>query len=101
MGKRFIISEEQYNRALKEGVTLNADVDATNGDVKRAVTNTKREAQQSGVNLDNAKIQVNANDVNEGVLIKKQDLEKNRLKMLKENSELYTVKDFLKKITGN
>ena len=43
MARKFVISEEQYNMALKEGVTLNADVTAAGGDVKRAVDTAKQE----------------------------------------------------------
>ena len=48
MARKFVISEEQYNMALKEGVTLNADVAAAGGDVKRAVDTTKQEALKNG-----------------------------------------------------
>ena len=34
MGKKFKITEEQYNKCLAEDITLNADVDAAGGDVK-------------------------------------------------------------------
>ena len=37
MGKKFKITEEQYNKCLAEDITLNADVDAAGGDVKKAV----------------------------------------------------------------
>lgn len=99
MARNIIISEEQYSRILKEGVTLNADVAAAGGDVKRAVDDTKREAQKSGLNLDDTSIQIKASETNEGKLIKKSDIQKNRLKVLKEHSELYSVKDFFNNIS--
>ena len=44
--KRFKITEEQYKSALKEGVTLKADVQAANGDVKKAIDNSTKVANE-------------------------------------------------------
>lgn len=96
MTKRLVISEEQYNMALEEGITLNADVSAAGGDVKKAVDIAKQEAIKNGVNMNNAKIQINAKDTNESKFIKKSKLQENRLAALKKNSDLYTVRDFMK-----
>ena len=68
MAKKFIISEEQYNMALKEGVVLNADVAAAGGDVKRAVDTTKKEAMSNGVKMDDATISIKASDTNESTI---------------------------------
>ena len=100
MARKFVISEEQYNMALKEGVTLNADVAAAGGDVKRAVDATKQEALKNGVKMDDATISIKATDTNESVFIKKSELHESRLKALKRNSEVYTVRDFMKKLSG-
>ena len=100
MARKFVISEEQYNMALKEGVTLNADVAAAGGDVKRAVDATKQEALKNGVKMDDATIAIKAAETNESVFIKKSELQESRLKALKRNSEVYTVKDFMQKLTG-
>ena len=100
MARKFVISEEQYNMALKEGVTLNADVAAAGGDVKRAVDATKQEALKNGVKMDDATIAIKAAETNESVLIKKSELHESRLKALKRNSEVYTVRDFMKKLSG-
>ena len=96
MARKFVISEEQYNMALKEGVTLNADVAAAGGDVKRAVDATKQEALKNGVKMDDATIAIKAAETNESVFIKKSELHESRLKALKRNSEVYTVRDFMK-----
>lgn len=96
--RRFKITEEQYNYALSEGITLNADVAATNGDVKRAVDNTTRDAQKQGVNMDNANIQIKGSDMMEGKIVYKKQLNENRLKVLKEYSTLYTTDDFINKL---
>ena len=100
MARNFLISEEQHNIALKEGVTLNADVVAAGGDVKRAVDTAKQEAMKNGVKMDDATISIKATDTNESVFIKKSELQESRLKALKRNSEVYTVKDFMQKLTG-
>lgn len=100
MARKFVISEEQYNMALKEGVTLNADVAAAGGDVKRAVDTTKQEALKNGVKMDDATIAIKAAETNESVFIKKSELHESRLKALKRNSEVYTVRDFMKKLSG-
>lgn len=98
MARNFVISEEQYNMALKEGVTLNADVAAAGGDVKRAVDTTKQEALKNGVKMDDATISIKAAETNESIFVKKSKLQESRLKALKRNSEIYTVRDFMKKL---
>ena len=98
MARKFVISEEQYNMALKEGVTLNADVAAAGGDVKRAVDTTKKEALKNGIKMDDATISIKAAETNEGILVKKSKLQESRLKALKRNSEIYTVRDFMRKL---
>ena len=97
MGRKFKITEEQYNKCLAEGITLNADVDAAGGDIKKAVDNTKQEAQKNGIDLNKATIQIPGNETNESKLITKQTLIENRLKVLKEHSTLYRFEDFIKK----
>ena len=84
--------------ALKEGVTLNADVAAAGGDVKRAVDTTKKEALKNGIKMDDATISIKAAETNEGILVKKSKLQESRLKALKRNSEIYTVRDFMRKL---
>ena len=95
MGRKFCITEEQYNMALKEGVMLNADVSAAGGDVKRAVDTTKSEAEKQGVK--DYTVAIDGKQLSENKLITKKELQENRLKVLKENSEVYSVKDFIKK----
>ena len=51
MGRNFKISEDQYRKALSEGITLNADVEACNGDVKQAIDKTKQNAKNNGIDL--------------------------------------------------
>lgn len=96
MSKKFKISEEQYNKLIDEGITLNADVSATNGNITQAVNNTRQAAKESGVNLDNATIQVPGNPT-EGKVIPMKKLVENRLKVLKKHSTYYSFSDFIKK----
>lgn len=96
MGRNFKISREQYEQALSEGITLNADVDACNGNVNQAIQKTKQKAKESGVDLSQATISIPAS--NESKLITKKELKENRLKVLKANSKLFSVKDFVNNI---
>ena len=57
MGKKFKITEEQYNKLVAEDITLNADVAAANGDIKKAVETTKQEAQKNGIDINKTTIQ--------------------------------------------
>ena len=49
MGRKIRITEEQYNMALKEGVTINADLGAANNDPKKAYDAAKTEADKQGL----------------------------------------------------
>lgn len=97
MGRKIKISKKQYEQALSEGITLTADVDACNGDVKQAVDKTRQNAKQNGVDLSDANISIPAQS-NESRIITKKELQENRLKVLKANSKLFSVKDFVNKI---
>lgn len=94
------LTEEQYNFALSEGVTLKADVQSANGDVKKAVDNTKQQAIKNGVNLNNATIEIDGKDTNENYnyysigYLKRKALHEQKEKY----SRLMSVKDFIKYI---
>jgi len=90
------ITEEQRRYALQEGITLNADVDAAGGDVKKAVDTTKQQAQKSGVDLKKATIQIPPS--NEGKVITKKDLIESRLKKFQKHSEYYKLSEFVKRL---
>lgn len=92
--RKIKITEEQRQYALKEGITLNADVDAAGGDVKKAVDTTKQQAQKSGVDIKKATIQIPPS--NESRVITKREMMESRLKKLKQNSDYYQVKEFMK-----
>lgn len=95
MARRFKITEEQYRQALSEGITINADVSAANGDVKQAIDKAKQEAMNKGLSLDDTKIEVDAN-YNESKLYTMAELKENYHKRLKENSKVYSMKEFSK-----
>ena len=48
--------------------------------------------------MDDATISIKAADTNESIFVKKSKLQESRLKALKRNSEIYTVRDFMKKL---
>lgn len=93
MGRKICITEEQYNMALKEGVTINADLNSANNDPKVAFDKAKQQAQKQGIR---GKYNIQFSDIGESKFLKKSQLEENRLKNLKKNSDVYTVKDFMK-----
>lgn len=99
MGRKIIISEEQYKKMVDETVNIEADPAKTGGDIKRAYDIAQKEAQRSGItDLKKVKIQFPAEGTNENRVITKSQLQKNRLKVLKENSQIYSVKDFMSKM---
>ena len=89
------ITEEQYKTAIDEGVTITADTKAFNGDVGQAAAAAKNDAEKSGVNLKDVKIEVPC--ATEAKVASKDNLSEDTLKKLIKNSELYSVSDFLKK----
>lgn len=93
--RKFKITEEQYNAALAEGITLTADLDAANGNVAKAVDTARDQARKSGVNLDNVSIEVPAKT--ESKLRIKKQLDEERFAKIKRESTYYTVDDFIKK----
>lgn len=92
MARRICITEDQYNMALREGITINADLKANNNDPKKAFDTAKTEAEKQGLK---GKYNVQITNIGEGKLIKKSQLEENRLKNLKKNSEMFTLKEFM------
>ena len=92
------ITEEQYKSALKEGVTLKADVQAANGDVKKAIDTSKQQALKSGVNLNDATIEIDAKDTNESKLISIGELKRKYIiENKKANSELMNFAEVIKR----
>lgn len=94
--RKIKITEEQRQYALSEGITLNADIDAAGGDVKKAVDTAKQQAQKSGVDIKKATIQIPPS--NESKVITKKQMMENRLKKFKQNSDYYQVNEFVKRL---
>lgn len=98
MGRKIVLSQKQYDKALAEGITLNADVAAAGGDERKAIETTRQQARQSGVNMDNATIQVPGKGYNESRIIKMSEIREAKRKHLRENSDLYTTAEFMARI---
>lgn len=96
MGRIFKITEEQYRKALSEGINITADPSSTNGDIKRAYDNARKQIQDSGADMNDATISIPAQ--NESRIITKKELMEARINKLKRNSDYYTTADFLKKL---
>lgn len=97
MARQLRITEEQARMLRAEGITLNADVAATNGNVDQAVRNTRQQAKDSGVDLKDVTIQVPGSDTNESKsnIIPVKKLRENRLNALRQHAQKFTVKDFM------
>lgn len=103
MARQFIITEEQYNRLMSESnekiiIDASDKVKAKGGDVKSGVKDALSTTQQNGIPNDKTQVKIDGEAISEGRLLSKKKLQENRLKKLKKNSELYSVKDFMKKI---
>lgn len=100
MGRKFRITEDQYNYALQEGLTLNADPSTTGGDVNKAIQDTQQSAQKQGVDLSKTTISIPGNtgtgSANESKIITMRELKENKLREIKKGSKVYTAKEFMK-----
>lgn len=118
MGRKIRITEEQYNMALKEGVAINKTQVLAPGNNSSDIEKARNDAQENGLPKENFEVvapleknnqapQLSSTDkqnanvvINENKLITKKQLQESRLKALKKNSEVYTVKDFIKKFNN-
>jgi len=114
MARKFRITEEQYKMALKEGVAINKTQVLAAGNNSSDIEKARNTAQENGLPKENFEVvapleknnqspqlsttdKQNANVViSENKLITKKQLQENRLKALKKNSEVFTLKDFAK-----
>lgn len=92
--RKIKITEEQYNM-LKEEITLSADVESSNGDVKQAIDKVRQAGRKAGLNGDGVKIEV---PFNEGKILTKKEIKEHRNNFIKENTNLYTVNEFIKRL---
>lgn len=95
--RRYIISEEQYRRLTKQLTEQDDNISVLCKDPKDAQNVADNVKSKVGGNTDGITIQTPV--VGEGRLVKLGELQENRLKALKRNSEVYTVKDFMKNIS--
>ena len=123
MARKIYITEKQYKMALKEGVlpgNQKINVNATNVSnvPEENVKMTKDAIKKSGGKVENFSIHApnpgskdteivskntdnnnyNNAELNEENFLTKKELQENRLKVFKKNSQLFTVKDFLNTI---
>ena len=116
---KFVITEEQYNKLMNEDA-LNSPsttsdsaqekptitIDNTTGNARDAVEAAQNKLGNADVNLKVPNKQSSANSnvaagnmsmTSESRIITKKELTENHFKHLRQNSKLYTVKDFLSK----
>lgn len=116
MGRYIRLTEEQYKMALSEeliGSTTSTTPQTQMLNGKPKINTTIKASKQLGTDYEKTIKQFQANGVrpeqvnvtvepaNESYVITKKELGENRLKVLKENSEMISVNDFLKRINKN
>ena len=93
MARRIKLTEEQVNMLREEGIptfTANSDDNAS-----VAVQKATQDLKGAGINPDTVNIQIPAKK--ESKIITKKSIYENRLKALKKNSTVYSLRDFMKK----
>ena len=110
MARKFKITEEQYNQMLAEGVAIQGATDSTG---KADVQKTAQSMSASGIDPNKVNVQFSGKSMTNGGddssatnpsitehrLITKKELQENRLRYLKENSEVMSVNKFLKSLS--
>lgn len=106
MAKKFKITEAQRDALLAEGVTIQGETDS----VGKADTNKTAQAiSNSGINPKKVDVKFNGTamtggnsdgqaSMREHRIITKKQLQANRLRYLKENSEVLSLNNFMKKL---
>lgn len=106
MAKKIRISEAQYKQILKEGIAVNLPVTDDNNVDKNALQNIKNQMNGKDVtltaDLDNL-LGASGNtptkiSESHDRLITKKELQSNRLRYLKENSEVLSLNNFMKRL---
>lgn len=102
MPKKFKITEAQYNTMMNEGVTIQGNVDSTG---KADISATNQEMSNGGIDKNKVKVEFpgtamsgGQSSIAEHRVVTKQQLKENRLRYLKENSEVMTFSNFIKKL---
>lgn len=106
MAKKFKITEAQRDALLSEGVAIQGETDSTG----KADTNKTAQAMaSSGIDPKKVKVEFNGvaisggnangtTSVAESRMVTKKQLQANRLRYLKENSEVLSLNNFMKKL---
>ena len=106
MAKKFKITEAQRDALLSEGISIKGETDSTG---KADTNKTAQEIASSGIDPKKVKVEFNGLEMSGGnengttsvaehrVITKKQ-LQANRLRYLKENSEVLSLNNFMKKL---
>lgn len=109
MAKKFKITEAQYNQILSEGVAIQGATDSTG---KADVAKTAQSMSASGIDPKKVNVEFSGEamtsggdtngssttTVTEHRLITKKELQANRLRYLKENSEVLSFNNFMKNL---
>lgn len=109
MARKFKITEEQYNQMLAEGVAIQGATDSTG---KADVQKTAQSMSASGIDPNKVSVQFSGSSMTDGGdttsattpsitehrLVTKRELQANRLRYLKENSEVMSVNNFMKSL---
>lgn len=106
MAKTFKITEAQHKQMLDEGVTIQGETDSAG---KADPAKTAQAMNYSGVDPKKTKVEFNGSamsggensattPVTEHKLVTKKQLQANRLRYLKENSEILSLNNFMKKL---
>ena len=104
MARKFVLREDQYNELVKEGVLPSSTPDKVttyNGDDANIAQTIGNDIKKQGDNSTEQYKVVKGNGGSENqtttvwerCLISKKELKENRLKKLRENSEIISVKD--------
>lgn len=104
MAKKFKITEAQRDALLSEGVAIQGETDSSG----KADTNKTAQAMaSSGINPKKVKVEFDGVEISggdgttsvaESRIVTKKQLQANRLRYLKENSEVLSLNNFMKKL---
>lgn len=105
MAKKFKLTQSQYDEMIAEGVTIQGEVDSSG---KADPSKTASVMSSSGIDPNKVTVEFNgaqmrsgspdSSSVTEHRLVTKKELQANRLRYLKENSEILSFNNFLKRL---
>lgn len=101
MAKKFKITEAQRDALLAEGVTIKGATDAND---RADISKTQQELSNTGIDPQKINVEFKGTQmsggqtVSEHRVITKKELQSNRLRYLKENSEVLSFNNFMKQL---